>query len=114
MISQPDRENNVAEYACKKVDKLHQDRSNWESHWTDTAEYFLPKKDNIYGSSVRGEKKHNMLYDSTSVHVMGLLAAALHGMLTNPTGVWFGLTTGDDETDSLDEVSAWLQDSSRR
>lgn len=97
----------------KYYDKLKGARTNWDDHWRDIAEFILPSKDNIHGGNTAGEKKATDLYDTTGVHSNVLLAAALHGMLTNPSLPWFGLTTGDDTLDSDDEVRKWLQDSSR-
>lgn len=93
----------------KRFEKLKGSRANWDSHWEDIANYILPKKDNIYGNNTKGEKKHNNLFDSTSVHVNELLASALHGLLTNPTIRFFGFTTRDAAIDVLDPVAKWMQ-----
>lgn len=97
----------------KYYDKLKGDRTNWDAHWRDIAEYVLPNKDNIHGGNTAGDKKAIELYDTTGVHSNVLLASALHGMLTNPSLPWFGLTTGMDELDADDDVRKWLQDSAR-
>lgn len=100
-----------------EIIKLHNklaSRTNWESHWLEVAEYVSPNKDNIYRySRTPGEKKFNELYDATGVHSNELLASALHSMLTNPSVPWFGLTTGDNRLDNLDEVRVWTQESVR-
>lgn len=41
------------------------------------------------------------------------LASALHGMLTNPSNVWFGLSVGDTRLDKTVEVKKWLQEVTR-
>jgi hypothetical protein len=99
-----------AEKTCKMYEKLKGDRVNWDEHWEDLAEYFVPKKDNVYGYRLRGERKYNRLYDTTSIHSLELMASSLHGMLTNPSSVWFGLSTGDFELDKDKEVNQYLQD----
>lgn len=99
----------------KVLEKLKSDRSNWESHWKDIAEYVVPNKDNIWNQDqTKGEKKFNDLYDGTAVHSNELLASALHGMLTNPTNPFFGISTGDVQIDKRDDVKKWLQDCSRK
>jgi hypothetical protein len=97
----------------KYYEKLKTDRANWDNHWREIAEYVMPNKDNIYGGNTAGQKKAAELYDTTGVHSNTLLGAALHGMLTNPSLPWFGLTTGFDEIDSDDDVRKWLQDCTR-
>jgi hypothetical protein len=97
----------------KYYEKLKGDRSTWESHWREIAEFVVPNKDAINGSKTAGEKKFGDLFDGTAVHSNELLASALHGMLTNPTTPWFGLTTGVPTLDRDDEVRKWLQESVR-
>lgn len=99
----------------KLFDKLKSNRVNWDSHWRDIAEYVIPNKDNVYQfDRAPGEKKFNEVYDSTAIHSNELLGSALHGMLTNPTNIFFGLTTGDQALDKNDRVRKWLQDCVRR
>jgi hypothetical protein len=106
--------NPLAEKLIKLLGKLQSDRSNWESHWKEVAEYVVPNKDNVYGNdSAKGEKKFQELYDGTAVHSNELLGSALHGMLSNPTNPFFGLSSGDLELDKNDAVRKWLQDCTR-
>ena len=93
----------------KRIDTMKAHRHNWERHWLEVAEYILPKKDNIYGEKVEGEKKFNLLYDSTSIQSAETLAANLHGMMTNPATEWFSMSTGIMEMDSREDVRAYLQ-----
>ena len=109
-ISDISGEENKAKAICEKMGKLKSMRSNWDNYWEQLAQYGLPRKDNVYGHPTVGEDKHNRLYDSTSVHSNELLASALHGMLTNPSSVWFGMATGEKEVDGVKEVRQWLQD----
>jgi len=101
--------NSIAEMVCRKHSRMKSQRVNWETHWDEVAEYIIPRKDDIYGSNTKGEKKHNKLFTSVSVHANEQLASALHGMLTNPSNVWFGLSSGDKDLDQDKEVKAWLQ-----
>lgn len=94
----------------KKLDQLKSRRFNWERHWQEVAEYVIPRKDNIYGERIEGEKKFNLLYDSTSIQSLTLLTSALNGLLTNPASVWFGLGTGSQEIDNREDVRTWLQE----
>lgn len=93
----------------KRYEKLKSARMNWDAHWEDIANFIIPKKDNIYGFVTKGDKKHNMLFDGTSIHVNELLASALHGLLTNPSIQFFDFTTRDADVDGIDEVMVWKQ-----
>lgn len=99
------------ELVARKHAAMKGARVNWDSHWDEVAEYYIPRKDDIYGTATSGEKKHNKLFTSVTVQANEKLSTLLHGSLTNPADVWFGLKTGIKELDQLDEVKRWLQDS---
>lgn len=105
----------LAEKILIKFGKMKSDRHNWNRHWDEVSEYFVPRKDQALGERSRGEKKSfSLLYDTTSIHSLELLASALQGMLTNPTSIWFGLSTGNKEIDNNQAAREWLQDSTLR
>lgn len=97
------------EKVVKDFDTRKSARTNWDTYWLELAEYFLPNKDDVYGFKIAGEKKGNTLYDSTPIHALEMLASSLHGMLTNPASVWFGLSTGSNVLDNDHEVKTYLQ-----
>jgi len=100
-------------YVVDRHSKMTAGLENWKRHWEDVAQYIIPRKDDMYGMpyATKGQQKHNLLYDATSIHSNELMASALHGMLTNPSSTWFGLSTGDPLLDAIPEVRAWLQKS---
>ena len=98
----------------KMFDVLTTDRKNWDAHWDEVAKYVVPRKDNVYGQATPGEKRANRLFDSEGIRSNDELAAALHGMLTNPSLIWFNLSTGDTELDRNKNVSAWLFDTTNK
>ena len=53
-----------------------------------------------------------MIYDSTGVHSNEMLAAGLHGMLTNPASNWFSLRlkSSQEEMAQQTDVKNWLED----
>jgi hypothetical protein len=93
----------------KRYSRMEAERSVWDGHWKQVAEYIVPQKDDIYGTPVAGEEKYNKLYDSTAIVDNEQLASALHGMLTNPSSMWFGFTTGEEELDVKQEVREHMQ-----
>lgn len=98
----------------RKISQLKSERSVWESHWQQLTDYILPRKNNIQFKTSPGNRRNLHLLDNTAQMANELLAAALHGLLTNPYSQWFDLTCGDPELDAKDSVRYWLQDSARR
>ena len=74
MIAQLDRRYNT----------LQIQRSNWESHWQQIADYMLPRKADSTKKREQGDKRTELLFDGTAIHAVELLASSLHGMLTSP------------------------------
>jgi hypothetical protein len=102
-------EDTLGDWLINKYNQLKGERTNWDSYWEELSFYIVPRKNNIYGSRSSGEKRgEDLLYDSTSIHANELLASALHSMLTNPSSIWFGLSTGDDDLDMNDDIRKWL------
>lgn len=95
----------------KRFDSLKAARSTWNNHWDEVAKFAVPRKDNVYGQIVPGEKQTNRLFDIEAIQNVDDLAAALHGLLTNPSLMWFLLSTGDKEVDGDKDVQKWLFDS---
>lgn len=103
-----------AEQIIKKYDSLKSDRSTAEAHWQECADFVLPRKNDIISEKPQGEKKGQMLFDSTAAHNNELLAGFLAGELTNPAALWFELTTEDEDLDADDKIKAWLQKITRQ
>ena len=99
----------TAQQALKVFDKLKSKRTNWESNWQELYDYIVPRKNDVVNMSAPGQKKYTNLLDSTAMVSAELLAGTLHGMLTNPVGFFFGLTTGDTQLDQDDTVRQYLQ-----
>lgn len=89
-------------------------RSQWESNWQEVNDYILPRKNDILSKRTPGEKKGNLLFDSTGPQSCEMLAGHLHGVLTNPAIQFFELLTGDDAIDQMDDVRFWYQDTTQK
>jgi len=98
----------------KEFESLKSERGTWEYHWQELADFILPRKNSITYRGTSGEKKGTQLLDNTAMQSNELLAGALHGLLTNPSSLFFGLTSGDPTIDSKDEVKKWFQNSTRK
>ena len=102
------------EYIRKRLDKLEADRGTWESHWQEILDYVMPRKAEITFLRSRGEKRTEVLFDSTAITANNLLAASLQGTLTSPSLPWFSLKLRDDDANKVRDVQIWLEDTARR
>jgi hypothetical protein len=109
-VESPQSSQTKAAQVIERYNALKAERSTWESHWQEVADYVLPRKDQILRQTTEGQKKAIEKYDSTAVHSNELLAGALHGLLTNPASLWFDLKTGDPTLDRDDNIRRWMQD----
>ena len=93
----------------KRFDKLKANRQNWETHWQEVADYMLPRKADVTKTRSKGDKRTELIFDSSPLQSVDLLAASLHGMLTNPSTPWFTLRYKDQEIENDDEAKLWLE-----
>ena len=68
-----------------RFEKLEGQRQNWETHWQEVADYMQPRKADVTKQRARGDKRMEQVFDSSPIQAIELLAASLHGMLTNPS-----------------------------
>ena len=101
----------LAKTLLKRFDRLKSNRQNWESHWQEVADYMQPRKADVTKTRSKGDKRTELIFDSSPLQAVELLAASLHGMLTNPATTWFSLRFKGGEFEDNDEAKAWLEDS---
>jgi hypothetical protein len=92
-----------------RFDRLKSQRQNWETHWQEVADYMMPRKADITKQRAKGDKRTEMIFDSSPLQAVELLAASLHGMLTNPSTPWFTLKFKNEEINADDEAKLWLE-----
>tara|TARA_R100001086_G_scaffold34927_2_gene15798 strand:+ start:820 stop:2442 length:1623 start_codon:yes stop_codon:yes gene_type:complete len=93
----------------KRYKSLLAQRTNWEKHWQELADFMLPRKADITKQRTQGDKRTELIFDSTALHSVELLASSLHGMLTSPSTPWFSLQYRDTGLQSNDEANEWLE-----
>jgi len=104
-MAQTDKAKNL----LKRFDRLKSQRQNWESHWQEVADYMQPRKADVTKSRSKGDKRTELIFDSSPLQSVELLAASLHGMLTNPSTPWFSLRFKEDGMENEDEAKEWLE-----
>ncbi|QPZ53738.1 head-tail connector [Pelagibacter phage HTVC204P] len=94
----------------KRFDRLKSNRQNWESHWQEVADYMQPRKADVTKTRSKGDKRTELVFDSSPMQSVELLAASLHGMLTNPATPWFSLKFKGADLENDDDAKAWLEE----
>ena len=92
-----------------RFDRLKTGRQNWETHWQEVADFMQPRKADVTKTRSKGDKRTERIFDSSPLQAVELLAASLHGMLTNPSTPWFSLRYKDQVLDQDDEAKLWLE-----
>ena len=93
----------------RRFKTLQSQRSNWEKHWQELADYMLPRKADITKKRTQGDKRTELIYDGTAVHAVELLSSSLHGMLTSPSTPWFSMRYRDPSLQNDDMANEWLE-----
>ena len=93
----------------RRFQQLQSQRSNWESHWQELADFMLPRKADITKKRTPGDKRTERIFDGTAIHAVELLASSLHGMLTSPSTPWFSMRYRDPLLQGDDEANEWLE-----
>lgn len=89
--------------------KAKPDRANVEWIWQQVGDYIMPTKNDVITQSSPGTQKYNNMLDNTGMMANEQLASTLHSYLSNPSGYFFGLSTGDPMLDMKDSVRLWIQ-----
>jgi hypothetical protein len=68
-----------------------------------------PRKADVTKTRSKGDKRTELIFDSSPLQSVELLAASLHGMMTNPSTPWFSLKFKNDGMEGEDEAKEWLE-----
>ena len=101
---------NLARELKSNLSRLMEQRSTWESHWQECADFMQPRKAEITNERARGDKRNIQIFDATAIHALELLASSLQGMLTSSANRWFSLRYKEDQLNDIDEAKEWLED----
>lgn len=102
------------EYIKKRCSKMESQRQTWEHHWQEILDYVMPRKAEVSFTRSKGEKRTELLFDSTAITATNLLAASLQGTLTSPSLPWFNIKLRNEELNMDDDVQLWLEDTAKR
>ncbi len=54
----------------RRFETLQRQRNVFEHHWQDCADYMLPRKADITKNRSEGDKRTELIYDSTAIHAV--------------------------------------------
>jgi hypothetical protein len=103
-----------AERILKIYNTLQVDHTSNASLWEELAEYIIPRKSDMLGPTIAGEKRTEKVFDSAAIHANELLAAAMQGTLTNHATKWFGLRMRNDRLNGIKAIKEWLEECAQR
>ena len=93
---------------------MESQRQTWENHWQEILDYVMPRKAEVSFQRSKGEKRTEVLFDSTAVTACTLLAASLQGTLTSPSLPWFSLKLRDQDLNQERDIQVWLENTASR
>jgi hypothetical protein len=89
--------------------QLLNERSSFESHWRELADYIYPRRPRFFTSDVnRGDRRSQKILDSTAGLAARTLRSGMMSGVTSPARPWFRLTTPDPDLAEFGAVKEWL------
>ena len=102
------------DYVKKRLGAMESNRGTWEDHWQEILDYVMPRKADVTTVRAKGEKRTEVLFDSTAITANTLLSASLQGTLTSPSLPWFSIKLRDKQSNEDHQTQLWLEDTARR
>jgi hypothetical protein len=89
--------------------KLMVDRSSFDEHWRELAEFLMPRRTRFQVSDRnKGDRRSSSIIDSAPRFAARTLQSGLHAGLTSPARPWMRLTTPDPDLAEVKTVKVWL------
>lgn len=88
-------------------------RENWTWHWQQVADLVMPSRQFTIARSP-GQKTNLKIFNDTAPLAAMSLAAALHGLLTNPATRWYSLVMEDFDLSVSEDVRKFLYSATTR
>ena len=99
----------------RRLSGLKTDRSAYDAHWKELADYVLPRSVVFSTSDYnKGGKINQNILDNTATLALRTLASGMMAGLTSPARPWFRLTTSDPYMMEQNGIKEWLFDVENR
>jgi len=90
--------------------RLFSQRSVWESHWRQCAQYVMPQWDQFgRDRSTAGEQRQRRVWDASAALALPKYAAAMEAFICPRNTRWHALRTRNPELAREHSVQAWLE-----
>jgi hypothetical protein len=91
--------------------QMSNDRSSWESHWQELADFITPRRIRLSQSDTnQGTKKNNRIINNTATLAARTLRSGMMAGVTSPARRWFKLGLEDKDLEDFYAVKLWLHD----
>ena len=97
----------------KHFEYLKGNRSTWERHGQELAEYVLPHRSDFTSKRSLGEERLEMAFEGTAMRALKRFASQIHNVFTPMGAEWFKLTTGITQIDQNRDVQLWLENATK-
>ena len=101
----------------QRYDSLRSDRKTPEQTWQWIERYFVPFRGKFFRpqtSEHEIEWRQRLIYDSTAIECVDILANSMQGGLFSRAIQWFTLRFRDEALNKNTEAKQWLEECSRR
>lgn len=93
------------------LSQLKSNRSSWESHWQELADFIMPRRIRLDLSDTNmGTRKNNRIINNTATIAARTLRSGMMAGVTSPARRWFKLGLEDKELAEYHSVKLWLHD----
>lgn len=114
MTNQTDQ-SEIAREIIKQHERLNSNRGNWVSQWEEIAQRVIPSLSGTFYGSQRspGEKRTELLFDSTAALALEKFSAILDSLLTPRNQTWHRLMVNDSTLSKNREVQLYFEEVNR-
>jgi hypothetical protein len=101
--------NDSADALVARGFQLREDRAVYDRKAAEIAAVMRPTRAEFTGILTADAKRTSRLFDGTAILAAQNLAGGLYGTMTNPSNVWAGFQTMDDDLNRSYRAKKWLQ-----
>lgn len=91
-------------------EQMENERSTFDSHWTEVAERCLPRYDDFKTIRSPGEKRNEKIFDSTALLALDRAASAIDSLITPSTQMYHMLGPEDENLAEDRQIKLYCQD----
>lgn len=114
MKKQTQREEEISNDVIKLFERERDKRGNWETHWQEIAERIWPMQARLFvgqkDSGIQGDKRNELIFDSTPVTALNRFGAILDSLLTPRNQTWHRLVPTNDLLKRDRQVMQYFED----